>query len=530
MYKNLLFEQEARKKILKGVHIVSRAVSSTLGPRGQNVAFEESSYPTITKDGVTVSQQIFLKDKFENMGAMLAREAAENTNREAGDGTTTTIALLDAILTEGHKAVAADMNPILIKRGMENALKQVLDLLEKQTKTIKTSKEKKQIAAISANNDVEMGEMVAEVIEKIGTDGIASITSSNSLKTEVEYIKGTKLNSGYLIPHFINNIRKWTVEMNNPKIIITTDDIILNTHILPLLQKMEESGERDCILMANRIEGEAINFLIRNQHKGAFRCVPVKLPSFGEYQQDLIGDLAALTNATVIGKEEGVKIEEAGVGELGTSENVIIGRDFTIFSGAKGNIKKKIQEVKSLLEGEKDTFKIEQLKKRLGRLNGSVANIKAGGASEAEQVEMRYRIEDALNATKSAIEEGVVEGGGMALLRCQSGIKVPEGMNKEFAVGVDIVRKALDTPFKQIVDNGGKRGEKVLGEIMARKKEKIGYNCLTDIYEDLMKAGIIDPKKVVKNEITNAVSTAGILLTCNTAITVTFEDEKNPRK
>jgi len=530
MYKNLLFGQDAREKILKGVHTVSEAVSSTLGPRGQNVAFEETTIPTITKDGVTVAQQIFLKDKFENMGVMLAREAAENTNREAGDGTTTTITLLDSILTEGHKAVAAGMNPILIKRGMENALKQVVDLLGKQARKIETPKEKIQVATISANNDPEMGKMVAEVINKIGTDGVVSVTSSNSLETEVEYVEGTKLNTGYLVPHFINNVRKLTVEMKNPKIIITTDDIVLSKHILPLLQEMEANGETNCILLANRIEGEVLNFLLKNFAKGTFRCVPVKLPSFGEYQQDLIKDLATLTGATVIGKEESVSIDKAGVNELGISEDVTVGRDFVIFSGAKGNIKKKIQEVKALLEGEKDTFKIEQLKKRLGRLNGSIANIKAGGASDAEQLEMRYRIEDALNATKSAIEEGIVEGGGMALLRCQKDIIIPKGNNKEFEVGVNIVKKSLEMPFRKIVDNGGGEGQAILGEVMARKKERIGYNCLTEQYENLIKAGIIDPKKVVKNEIINAVATAGILLTIGCSITTTFEDENNLRK
>ena len=531
MFKEILFGQNSREKILKGVSTLNKAVSSTLGPRGQNVSIEEGSSPTITKDGVTVARQIFLKDKFENMGVMLAQKAAEDTNREAGDGTTSTITLLNAILTEGHKAVAAGMNPILIKRGMDAALKKVVKLLKKQSKEIKTAEEKKQIATISANNDSEIGELVSKVIEKTGIDGVVTIINSNSIETEVEYVEGTKLNSGLLVPIFMNNRKNLSVEMNKPEIIITSDDIVLNGHIINLLEKRVSEGQRDFVLLANKIEGEALGFLIKNQLQGIFRCVPINLPSFGNYQKDLMHDLASLTGATVLGKEEGVTIDQAEKEHLGMAESVISGRDFTIISGAKGDIKKRIVEVKALLEKEKDSFKKEKLKDRLGRLTGSVANIKAGGANKAEQDELRYRIEDALNATKSAIQEGIIEGGGLALLRCQSEIfssvePDKKGASKEFGVGFDIVAKSLEMPFRQIVDNGGKSGEAVLGEIMARKDEGIGYNALTGEYEDLFKAGIIDPRKVVRNEITNAVATAGIILTCGCSITTNLEEEK----
>jgi chaperonin GroEL len=514
MYKELLFDAEARNKILKGVQIVGKAVSSTLGPRGNNVIFEESSYPTITKDGVTVAQQVFLEDKFENMGAMIAREAAENTNREAGDGTTTTIVLLQAIFEEGHKAVASGMNPILIKRGMDFAADEIVKLLNKQAKKVTTEKEKLQIATISANNDESIGKLIADVIGKVGVDGTITVTNSNNLKTEVEYVNGTKLSQGYQSHVFINDPKHLAAVAENPKIIICTDDITMQAQLVPLFQKLITAGERNLILLANRIEGQALAFLVQNFLQGKFTCVPVKVPSFGDYQRDLIYDLAKLTNATVVGREDSKRLEDADIEDCGTCESVIVSRDQTILLGATGDVKDRIQEVKALLIIEQDEYRKDKLKIRLGRLTGSIANIKVGGASESEQTEIKYRIEDALNATKSAIEEGIVEGGGMALLKCVEGLKVV-AKNKEFDTGVEIVRKALSMPLKKIADNGGVSGEAVVGKVL---DHGIGYNALTDTYEDLFKAGIIDPKKVVRHEILNAVATSGILLTNSCAI------------
>ena len=514
MYKDILFGEDARNKIVKGVNIVADAVASTLGPRGQNVIFEDSSFPTITKDGVTVAKEVFLEDKFENMGVMTARDAAEDTNREAGDGTTGTIVLLREIVNQGHKAIASGMNPILLKRGMDDALQQVLANLDKQVKEIKTDDEKRQIATISANNDEKTGKLIADVIKRVGTDGVVTVTTSNSLKTEVEYVQGTKLNSGFLSHIFINDPKRLTINLENADILICTDVINLQSQLVPVVQSMLENGRKNFVLFADKIEGQALAFIVQNALQGKFNCVPVTLPSFGNYQRDLIYDLATLTTANVLGENDVRKIEDATIEDAGFAKKVIIGRNETILSGTSGDVKHRIQEAKTLLKEEKDTFNIEKLKERIGRLKGSVANIQVGGASTAEQNELRYRIEDALNSTKAAIEEGIVEGGGMALLKC-SDIKFDTSDGEEYNMGKQIVLRALSAPLKKIAENGGQSGETVVGRVIDRN---LGFNALTGEYEDLFKAGIIDPKKVIKNEIINAVATASTLLTSNVAI------------
>ncbi len=514
MYKDIKFGSESRQKILNGVNITAKAVKSTLGPKGQNVIFEESSYPTITKDGVTVAQQIFLEDKFENMGNMLAREAAENTNREAGDGTTTTVALLESMVNEANQYIIAKMNPILIKRGMDEALKAIILQLDNQVKEIKTDKEKLQIATISANNDPEIGKMIHEVIKKTGKDGVVTVQNSNSDKTEVEYVKGTKVSSGYESHIFINDRKRLTVNLENPAIVITTENLTDQNQLIPLLESLVNSGKRDVILFCNNIESTALAFLIQNKLLGKFNCVPVRMSSFGDYQKELMYDIAALTKATVIGEDDAVFLKNATVEQTGTCEHVIISRDDTILSGGKGNIKDRIDSIKTMLKDEKDLFIVSKLQERLGKLTGSIANIKVGGASETEQVEIKYRIEDALNATKSAIEDGIVEGGGVALLKC-SKFEI-EDSTKEFTAGVQIVMNALKVPLETIVSNGGENGGAVAAKVLDGKK---GYNALTGEYVDLFKAGIIDPLKVVKNEIKNSVATAGTLITAGCSIT-----------
>lgn len=516
MYKKLLFNQEAREKIKKGVNIVADAVSSTLGPRGQNVIFEESSFPTITKDGVTVAQQVFLKDKFENMGNMISREAAENTNREAGDGTTTTIVLLREIFNEGYKAITSSMNPVLLKRGFELGLEKVLENLEKQTKKITTDKEKEQVATISANNDKDTGKLIADIIKKVGTDGIITVTPSNSLKTEVDYIQGMKIESGYENHLFINDGKRLSCNLDNPEIILTSDRITMSAQIVPILEKCLVAGKRNIVLFADAIEGQALAFLIQNYLQGKFTCVPVKVSSFGPFQTDIIYDLATLIGASVLGERDSKNIEKAELADLGNAQNVIIGRTQTIISGTEGDVSKRIEEVKALLEEEKDIFSIEKLKQRLGRLTGSIANIKVGGASDSEQIEIRYRMEDAINATKSAVQEGIVQGGGVALLKCQFDIdRMDTNYSKEELEGMRIINECLKAPIKKIVENGGLSGDAVAAKV---SETGLGYNALTNTYEDLFKTGIIDPTKVVRNEIINAVATAGILLTSGCAI------------
>lgn len=515
MYKEIKFGAEARKKILKGVNIVADAVATTLGPRGMNVIFEESVYPTVTKDGVTVAQQIMLEDKFENMGVMMAREAAENTNREAGDSTTSTVVLTRAIANEGNKYITAGMNPVLIKRGMDNALTQVLGLIDDEKKEVTSLDEKVQIATISANNDTKLGEMIAGVIEKTGTNGIVTVTNSNSMETEVEFVKGTKLDRGYASHMFINNRKRLTAEMENPAIILTTDKISLESHLVEMLQTLLAAGKRQFVLVAGAIEGPALAFLTQNHLLGKFTCIPVSMPSFGDYQRDLFYDLATTTGATVLGEEEPKKLKDATAEDCGAAEFVTVSRDETIFTGASGDVSDRVEEVKTLMKKYTDTFVLEQLKKRLGKLTGSIANIKVGGASETEQTEIKYRIEDALNSTKSAIEDGIVEGGGATLVKVEQKIVSPK-LGEEDEAGWDIVRRAMKTPCKQIMSNAGLPADAIVAKI---KEDGLGYNALTNKYEDLFENGIIDPVRCVKNQLINAVATAGILLTSQVAIT-----------
>jgi len=513
MYKELLFNDEARLKIKKGVNLVADAVLTTLGPRGQNVIFEDSSYPTITKDGVTVAQQVFLEDKFENMGNMITREAAENTNREAGDGTTTTIVLLREIFNEGFKVISTGMNPVLLKRGMDYGLSKVLKKLDEQTKKITSDKEKEQVAIISSNNDKNIGRLIASVIKNTGKDGIITVTPSNSLKTEVEYVKGTKINSGYESHLFINEGKRLACVLENPEIIVTTDRITMSSQIIPIIEKCLIASKRNIILLADSIEGQALAFLVQNLLQGKFTCVPVRLPSFGPYKQDLAYDIASLCEALVLGEGDSKRIEQAELSDLGNAKLVSVHRDFTVISGTEGDIGRRVDQVKALLKEEKDLFNREKLKERLGRLTGSIANISVGASSESEQQEIRYRMEDAINATKSAIDEGIVEGGGIALLKSSFDIK--EDDNEEFKVGQLIVKKALSAPLKTIVENGGLSGQSIVDKALELNK---GYNALTNKFENLFEVGIIDPKKVVRNEITNAVATASILLTSGCAI------------
>ena len=515
MYKEVLFNEQAREKIIKGVELTAKAVSSTLGPRGCNVIFEESSFPTITKDGVTVARNIFVEDKFENMGVMMAREAAENTNREAGDGTTSTIVLLESMVKEANKYITTGMNPILIKRGMDFALKNILESLEKQVKKVKTDEEKLQVASISANNDEEIGKMILEIMENVGVDGTVLAKTSNSDKTEVEYVKGTKVDGGYnTIPVFINDGKRLTVNIDNPKIILCTDELHSQAQILPIIEKMVIMGHTKMVLFARKIEAGALAFLAQNKMQGKFTCVPVEMSSFGGYKRDLMYDLAALTGSTVLGIEDAFKIEDGQPEHAGTCENIVVGRQSTVVSGGNGDIKSRIKEIKALLKNEKELFGKKKLNERLGKLTGAVANINVGGASETEQTEIKYRIEDALNATRYAIKEGIVEGGGVALLKC---IKdAPDGGDsREFVAGIEIVYNSLKKPLTKIVENSGKSGEAIVEKVLESGK---GYNALTEEYGNLLKMGVIDPYRVVKKAISNSVATAGILLTSSCAI------------
>lgn len=519
MYKDIKKNEEARASIVKGVNIVADAVCATLGPRWTHVIFEETAYPTITKDGVTVAQQVFLEDWFENMGVMLTREAAEKTNTIAWDGTTSTVALLQSIVNEWNKYIVAGMNPVLLKRWMDAALEETLKSLNEKVRTINTREEKINIATISANNDKELWTMIVDVIEEVGKDWVVTVTTNNSFKTEVEYVIGTKVDSWFESSIFINDAKRLTCNLQNPSIIITSDRITSQQQLVPIIQKLLQNGKREIVLFAEAIEGSALAFLIQNYIQWKFICVPVKLPSFGGYQKDIARDIATLTEATLIGQDDGKKIEDATIEDIWTCENIIITRESSVITWGNGDITTRVDEVKALLDWETDSFKIEKLKARLWKLTGKIANIKVGGASQTEQTEIKYRIEDALNATKSAIEDWIVEGAWTALLRCDINLQ-PVG--REFDAWVDIVRKSLSAPFRKIISNGGENSDAILGKV---KESTLGYNSLSQQYEDLFESWIIDPKKVVENEITNAVATAWILLTSTVAIAIKKEDK-----
>ena len=521
MYKEVLFGSNVRSKILKWVNTVGDAVTSTLWPRWTHVIFEDSSFPVITKDWVTVAQQIMLEDKFENMWVFVAREAAEKTNRNAWDGTTSTIAILQAILNEWHKYVEAWMNPVLIKRGMDEASKVIVELLEKKSKNVISEEEKLNIATISANNSKELWELIVSVINEVGKDWVVTVTNSSNENTEVEYVKGTRVESGYAHPAFVNDAKRWVNEFSNPAIIVCDEDITQQNQVIPLAQMLIANGKTNAVLFASSIEWSALAFLIQNHLMGKFTIVPVRLPSFSSYQKDLMRDLSSLTNAKILGENQAKTLKTASIEDVGSCENLVIGRNYTIISWGKWNIEERIEEIKSLLETETDTFVKEKLKDRLGKISGKVASIRVWGSSVTEQTEIKYRIEDAINSTKSAMEEWIVEWAGTTLLRCSTEMEItPE--SPEFNAWVEIVRNAICKPFKKIIENGGWNADAIMWKVL---ESWVWYNSLKNCLEDLFVAGIIDPKKVVKNEVINSIATAWILLTSSVGI-ATVEEKK----
>lgn len=514
-YKEIKFNEDARSKIIAWVNKVSDAVCTTLGPRGSHVIFQEIEYPTVTKDWVTVAQQIRLEDRFESMWAMLAREAAEKTNNEAWDGTTSTVAILKNIVNEWNKYIIAWMNPVLLKRWMDNAVDTVLEELWKIRKDVKTREDKVSIATISANNDGKLWEMIVSVIDEVWSDWVVSVTTNNSFETEVDYVNGTKLDSWFESSIFINDPKRLATEFKDPVIIVTSDVISQQKQLVPIMEKLLWADKKDIVLFAWGVEWQALAFLVQNYIKWVFTCVPVRLPSFGWYQKDIMRDFSKLIWATILWEEYGRKIQEWTLEDTGTCDNILISRDSSILTGWSWDITSNIEEVKSMLSNETDPFRIEKLKERLGKLTGKIANIKVWGASQTEQSEVRYRIEDSLNSTKSAIQDGIVEWGGTALLRISEKLNPIDGEWREFNAGISIVKEAIRSPFKNIINNWGDNAEAILGKVLESKN---GYNALTQKYEDLFKAWVIDPFKVVKNEVVNATATAGILLTSSCAI------------
>ncbi len=528
MAKDLLFSSEAHQKVLVGVEKLSRAVGATLGPRGRNVVIDKKfGAPTITKDGVTVAKEIELEDRFENMGAQLVKEVATKTNDVAGDGTTTATVLAHAIIKEGFKNVTAGSNPTLIKKGIDKAVAKVVEEVKKSAKPVSGREEIRDVAAISANNDAEIGEYIAEAMDKVGKDGVITVEESKSMETTVDVVEGMQFDRGYLSPYMVTNAENMVAEMEDPFILIYDKKISALKEMVPLLEKIAQSG-KPLLIVAEDVEGEALATLIVNKLRGTLNSVAVKAPAFGDRRKAMLEDIAILTKAQVISDEKGMKLENTTLNDLGRAKKVKVDKENTTIvdgAGSKDMIQARVKQIKKQIEDTTSDYDKEKLQERLAKISGGVAVIKVGAATEVELKEKKHRVEDALSATKAAVEEGIVPGGGLAILRTQKTLDTIKCDNAEEQVGVDIIRKALESPMRMIADNAGIDGSVVVHKAK-ESKEGLGYNALTDEWVDLVKAGIIDPAKVERTALQNAASIAGLLLITEVLVTDKPEKEK----
>src|SRR6218665_1389277 len=511
--KDVRFSRDARERILAGVDTLANAVKVTLGPKGRNVVIEKSfGAPRITKDGVTVAKEIELKDKFENIGAQLLREVASKANDAAGDGTTTATVLAQAIVREGLKSVAAGTNPMDLKRGIDLAVTKVVEDLKGRSKPVAGSSEIAQVGIISANGDIEVGEKIAEAMEKVGKEGVITVEEAKGLEFELDVVEGMQFDRGYLSPYFVTNPDKMTVELDSPYILIHEKKLSNLQSILPILEAVVQSG-RPLLIIAEDIEGEALATLVVNKLRGGLKVAAVKAPGFGDRRKAMLGDIAALTAGEMISEDLGIKLENVTVGMLGQAKKVSIDKDNTTIvdgSGSSDDIKARVEQIRSQIEVTTSDYDREKLQERLAKLAGGVAVIKVGGATEVEGKERKDRGDEALNATRAAVEEGIVAGGGTALLRAAFAIK-SVGDNEDQQAGIDIVRKALEAPIRQIVENAGVEGSIAVGRIRSEKGTKnLGFNAQTEEYGDLVEMGIIDPAKVVRVALQNAASVASL--------------------
>jgi chaperonin GroEL len=526
MAKQLLYSEHARQKILRGVNKLANAVKVTLGPKGRNVVLDRGfGSPTITKDGVTVAKEIELADKFENLGAELVKEVASKTNDVAGDGTTTATVLAQAMVREGIKNVTAGANPMIVKRGIEKGVEVVVEELKRISKQIKSHEEIEQVAAIAAN-DKEIGSKIAEAIKKIShevadvKDIVITVEESKSFGIEVEPVSGMRFDRGYVSPYMITNPERMEAEYEDPYILITDKKISSIQDILPILEKVAATGRKELVIIADEVEGEALATLVVNKLRGTFSSLAVKAPGFGDRRKEILQDIAILTGGKVISEEVGLKLENTNLEDLGQARRVIATKDYTTIVEGKGDekkIKERIAQIKKELATTESEFDREKLQERLAKLAGGVAVIKVGAVTETEMKEKKMRIEDAVSATKAAVEEGIVPGGGVALLRARHALDKVTAIGDE-KIGIDILRRALEEPIRQIAENAGKDGG-VIKETVEKEKGSFGYNAATDTFEDLVVAGIIDPTKVVRCALQNAASIASMILTTEAIIT-----------
>ena len=533
--KQLVFSEEARAKLKKGIDVMAKAVGTTLGPKGRNVALDKKwGAPTITHDGVTVAKEIELEDPYENMGAQLLKEAATKTNDVAGDGTTTATVLAHTIITEGLKNVAAGANPMLIKRGIEKATKAVVDSIKAQAKEITKKEDIAHVAAISAN-DREIGELIAEVMDKVGKDGVITVEEGKGLGFEVEYVEGMQFDRGYISPYFITDPERMEAVIEEPYILIHDKKISSAADIVPILEKLVQIGKRELVVIAEDVEGEALATLVLNKLRGTLNCLAVKAPGFGDRRKRMLEDIAILTGGTVISEEVGRKLETVTIADLGRADKVVSTKDDTTIVGGKGEekqIKGRIEQIKAEIEKSTSDYDREKLQERLAKLAGGVAVVKVGAATEVELKEKKHRVEDALSATRAAVEEGIVPGGGVALINAIPALDEVETAYPDEATGVAILKRALEQPMRGIVENAGMDGAVVVETVRRLQKEKdnpnIGYDVLTNEYRDMIEAGIIDPAKVTRSAVENAASIAAMILTTEALVTEIPEKEKAP--
>ncbi|HZU63409.1 MAG TPA: chaperonin GroEL [Novosphingobium sp.] len=526
--KDVKFGRDARERILKGVDTLADAVKVTLGPKGRNVVIEKSfGAPRITKDGVSVAKEIELKDRFENLGAQMLREVASKANDKAGDGTTTATVLAQAIVREGLKSVAAGINPMDLKRGIDIAVAAVVENLKARSKPVADSAQIAQVGIISANGDREVGEKIAEAMEKVGKEGVITVEEAKGLEFELDVVEGMQFDRGYLSPYFVTNPEKMTVELESPYILIHEKKLSSLQTLLPILEAVVQSG-RPLLIIAEDIEGEALATLVVNKLRGGLKIAAVKAPGFGDRRKAMLGDIATLTAGEMISEDLGIKLESVTLGMLGQAKKVTIDKDNTTIVDGLGSaeeIKARVEQIRAQIEITTSDYDREKLQERLAKLAGGVAVIKVGGATEVEVKERKDRVDDALHATRAAVEEGIVPGGGTALLYATKALAGLAGANDDQTRGIDIIRKAVTAPIKQISENAGHDGAVVAGKLLDQADEALGFNAATDVYENLLAAGVIDPTKVVRTALQDAASVSGLLITTEAGIVEKPEDK-----
>lgn len=519
--KEVRFNTDARDKMLRGVDILADAVKVTLGPKGRNVVIEKSyGAPRITKDGVSVAKEIELSDRFENMGAQMLREVASKTSDLAGDGTTTATVLAQSIVREGVKAVAAGMNPMDVKRGVDMAVEAVIANLKKNSKTVSTNEEIAQVGTISANGEREIGKMLAEAVQKVGKEGVITIEEAKSLQTELDVVEGMQFDRGYISPYFVTNSEKMVCELENPYILIHEKKLSGLQAMLPVLETVVQSG-RPLLIIAEDVEGEALATLVVNKLRGGLKVAAVKAPGFGDRRKAMIEDIAILTGGTVVSEDMGIKLENVNISMLGTAKKVVISKDDTVVvdgAGSKDQLQARCAQIRAQIAETTSDYDREKLQERLAKLSGGVAVIRVGGATELEVKERKDRVEDAMHATRAAIEEGIVPGGGVALLRSLKAIEGLKPTNGDQEVGIRIVRQAITVPCRQIAINAGADGSIVVGKILDDASFSFGFDAQSGEYTDMIKAGIIDPTKVVRTALQDAASIASLLITTEAMI------------